>query len=190
MNVYFNILLFEFIFVTSFFFLKKKIKMYLKHENSLLFLLTYNNNNYYDEYKKAVSDYKYMCIIAFCVFVIFGCLTVLELDLSLPMYKKLHLSCLMGSSYMFEKCVWLQLNLGFAIKNICDIQNNEDRKAERKGRKFTILSDRNLQHALVYDIATTLLFSTFLVLISCVCYMNNVFFNSTNLYQSMFTKYL
>ena len=78
---------------------------------------------------------------------------------------------------MFYTCIWLQLTVGFAIKNISDIQNTEERKAERRGRIFTILSDRNLQHALVFDIATSLLFSTFLVMISGVCLMNNVLFN-------------
>ena len=47
------------------------------------------NNNSQDEYKKAMSEYKYICMIV-------------------------------GSSYMFDKCIWLQLNLGLAIKNISD----------------------------------------------------------------------
>ena len=184
-----NVLLFEFVFVTSFFFFKKKIK---KHKDSLLLLLMYNNyyNISYDVYEKVVSDYNYMCMIACSLYFIFGCLTVLELDLLLPVYKKLHFVCLIGSSFMFYTCIWLQLTVGFAIKNISDIQNTEERKAERRGRIFTILSDRNLQHALVFDIAPSLLLSTFLVVISGVCFMNNFFFNSTNLYQSMFTKYL
>ena len=187
-----NVLIFEFVFVTSFFFLKKKITMYLKHKDTLLLILMYNNyrNNSYDVYEKVVSHYNYMCMIACCVYFIFGCLTVLESDLLSPVYKKLHFACLIGSSFMFYTCIWLQLTVGFAIKNISDIQNTEERKAERRGRIFTILSDRNLQHALVFDIATSLLFSTFLVMISGVCLMNNVLFNSTNLYQSMFTKYL
>ena len=131
----------------------------------------YNNyrNNLYDEYEKVVSDYNYTCMIACCVYFIFGCLTVLESDLLSPVYKKLHFACLIGSSFMFYTCIWLQLTVGFAIKNISDIQNTEERKAERRGRIFTILSDRNLQHALVFDIATSLLFSTFLVVISGVC---------------------
>ena len=187
-----NVLLIEFVFVTSFFFLKKKITMYLKHKDTLLLILMYNNyrNNSYDVYRKVVSNYNYTCMIACCVYFIFGCLTVLESDLLSPVYKKLHFACLIGSSFMFYTCIWLQLTVGFAIKNISDIQNTEERKAERRGRIFTILSDRNLQHALVFDIATSLLFSTFLVMISGVCLMNNVLFNSTNLYQSMFTKYL
>ena len=258
MNSYLNILLFELFFFVAFFYFKMKRNMFLKHENSLLFMLISTTDVLLSrENEFRVTRYNLMCLIAFCVFVLLGSSIVLEFESS-DLYRGFHNICLCGSMYMMYMCGELQGYVGYAIKQAFHIKKGkeEDREAkirqkeeeremeqrelekesyerefdeyddeeERERRKrdmekrdredkererereearekrkertrdeysyFTNPEERQLEQKLLSEIATSILFSVILMIMSCRFTTVESVLTSTNLYQRVFAKYL
>ena len=188
MNTYVNLILFEFVFVSSFLFFVQKVKP-LAQQKNLTFILTQRNtvskhvsipNVKYEDIPKL---YYNIVVLGLVIFIILGNITILELDWLLIVQRFLYNCGFLYGLIMLLFCIYFQFEIGFSVREI-----------DAEETKLKILNsfkrDRAIQKIYVEDIAYSMIFSLLIVLISCRFFMTEGVFISSNLYQLLFSKYL
>ena len=191
MNTYVNIILFEFVFVSSFFFYIQKRTAFLHYRHLLLLTLTRENtvlknllipsDNF--RYVNIQKRYYSVILLGLLVFIILGNITVLEFDWFLIIQRMIYNCGLLYGLYTLFQCLYFQLELGFSLKEINEEESN-------KKILKSVTRNKEVQSFLVTDVAYSMFFSLLIVLISCRFFVTEGIFVTFNVYELLFSKYL
>ena len=191
MNTLVNILLFEFVFVSSFYFYLQKRTSFLDDRYLLLLTLTRERTvlknplipNEYLKYENIQALYYRTVVIGLLIFIVLGNITILEFGWFL-MIQRFFYNC--GFVYgvcMFVFCVYFQFELGFSLKEINE-EENDDKIMN------SVIRKKKIQGNLIMDIAYSMIFALLIILISCRFFITEGVFVKTNIYENLFSKYL
>ena len=188
MNYYTNILLFEFVFIVSFFFFMQKRYMFINYRYLTTLTLTRHNTvstNFISSFKYTDLQklYYIACIIGLVIFVVLGNISIIEFDWFIGIQKLLYFGGFIGGAMLLFGCAYFQNELAFSLKET----NEEDKNEEIIN---SIIQKKEIQGILVADIAYTMIFSIIVMLTSCRFFIEEGVFMTSNIYQNLFTNYL